>query len=57
MSPSKNHILIYKKLFTDSVNRGIADAESGKVYTTEELKRELEKRRKRSECSKLITNK
>lgn len=45
MSPSKNDLLIYQKLFIDSVNRGIADAEAGKAYTTEELKKELERRR------------
>lgn len=57
MSASKNDLLIYQKSFFDSINRGIADAESGKVYTTEELKKELDKRRMRSECSKSITNK
>ena len=36
---------VYQKLFIDSVKRGIADADSGKVYTTEELIEELEKRR------------
>lgn len=42
---NKNAILIYQKLFLDSVNRGIADAEAGRVYTGDELKVELEKRR------------
>ena len=50
MSPSKNDILTYKKLFIDSVNRGIADADSGKVFTTEQLKKEMEKRRKMRQC-------
>jgi predicted transcriptional regulator len=45
MSSTNNNILIYQKLFLDSVNRGIADAEGGKFYTTDELKVELEKRR------------
>jgi len=42
---SKQEKLIYKKLFIDSVNRGLADLVSGKVYTTEELKEALEQRR------------
>jgi len=38
-------MLTYQQLFLDSVNRGIADAEAGNIYTTDELKVELEKRR------------
>jgi len=30
--------LVYKKAFLDSVEREIADAESGNVYSTKELK-------------------
>jgi len=44
LSPLEYDELIYRKAFLDSVNRGIADADSGNVYTTEELKEELEKR-------------
>jgi predicted transcriptional regulator len=57
MLPSQKDILTYQQLLLDSVNRGIADAESGNVYTTEELKKELDERRMRSECLKLIANK
>jgi len=39
--------ILYQRSFTDSVNRGIADAESGHVHTTSELREELEKRRTR----------
>jgi len=45
LSPIDYDALVYRKSFLDSVNRGIADAESGNVYTTEELKEELEKRK------------
>ena len=36
-----------KKAFLNSVYRGLADVESGKVYTTEELKEVLKKIRNR----------
>jgi antitoxin YefM len=45
LSPSEYDDLIHKKLFIESVNRGIKDAESGNVYSTEEIKDELNKRR------------
>jgi len=45
LSPIEYDTLVYQKAFFDSVNRGIADAESGNVYTTGELREELEKRR------------
>ena len=44
LSPLEYDELVYRKSFLDSVNRGIADADSGNVYTTEELKEELDKR-------------
>jgi antitoxin YefM len=47
ISPAEYDELVYKKSFIDSVNRGISDAESGKVYSTSELKEELLKRRAR----------
>jgi prevent-host-death family protein len=47
LSPSEYDELVYKRAFLDSLNRGIADAESGKIYNSEELKTELRKRRKR----------
>ncbi len=47
LSPAEYDELVYKKHFLDSVNRGISDAESGNVYSTKELKKELDKRRQR----------
>jgi prevent-host-death family protein len=46
LSPSEYDELVYKRAFLDSINKGIADAESGKIYNSEELKGELRKRRK-----------
>jgi len=46
LSPSEYDELVYKRAFLDSISRGIADAESGKIYNSEELKGELRKRRK-----------
>ena len=46
LSPSEYDELVYKRAFLDSLNRGIADAESGKIYNSEELKGELKKIRK-----------
>ena len=45
LSPSEYDELIHKKLFIDSVNRGLSDAESGNVYTTNKLREELKKKR------------
>ncbi len=45
ISPSEYDELIHKKLFIDSVNRGLSDVEKRDVYTTQELKDELNKRR------------
>jgi prevent-host-death family protein len=42
ISPSQYDDLIYRNLFTESVNRGLKDVESGEVYTTEEMKKEIE---------------
>ncbi len=47
LSPSEYDELVYKKHFIDSVNRGLSDVESGNVYSTKELKKELDKRRQR----------
>jgi len=47
LSPSEYDELVYKKHFLDSVERGVSDAESGNVYSTQELKKELDKRRQR----------
>jgi len=45
LSPSEYDELIHKKFFIDSVNRGLSDAESGNVYTTNKLSEELKKKR------------
>ncbi|OQX95260.1 prevent-host-death protein [candidate division KSB1 bacterium 4572_119] len=45
ISPSEYDELVHKKLFLNSVNRGLSDVESGKVYSTKELKEELKERR------------
>lgn len=47
LSPAEYDELVYKRHFLDSVNRGLSDAESGNVYSTKELKKELDKRRQR----------
>lgn len=49
LSPTEYDKLVHQKLFIDSVNRGLADVESGDVYTTKELKDELSKRRAKME--------
>jgi len=45
ISPSEYDDLVHKKLFLNSVNRGLSDIESGNVYSTKELKKELKERR------------
>ncbi len=37
--------LVYRKSFLDFVERGIADAETGRTQTTDELRRTLQERR------------
>ena len=45
ISPAEYDELVYKKLFLESVNRGLSDIKSGNVYSTTELQEELHKRR------------
>ena len=45
ISPAAYDELVYKKLFIESVNRGLSDVKAGKVYSTAEVKEELQKRR------------
>lgn len=45
LSPEDYDELVYRKSFLDSVGRGTADAESGKMYGTEEMKLILDSRR------------
>jgi len=45
LSPADYDELVYKKAFVDSVSQGIADAESGKVFSAKELKAALSAKR------------
>ncbi|MBV5350229.1 type II toxin-antitoxin system Phd/YefM family antitoxin [bacterium] len=45
LSPHDYDALMYRKTFLDSVERGMIDASNEKVYSTEDLKAELAKRR------------
>jgi len=45
LSPEDYDELVYRKSFFESVGRGIADADSGKIYSTKELKTALASRR------------
>ncbi len=41
LSPKDYDELVYSKAFLDSVTRGISDAESGRTYSTEEVRAAL----------------
>lgn len=45
LSPSEYDELVYKKLFIESVNRGLADADAGRVHSTKEVREEFKRRR------------
>ena len=45
LSASDYDKLVYRKSFLDSVERGIADADSGRTQTTDELRLALQVRR------------
>ncbi len=45
LSPIDYDELVYKKAFLDSIGRGIADADDGKLYLAEEVKASLAARR------------
>ena len=45
LSASDYDELVYRKSFLDSVERGIADVESGRTQTTDELRSFLQSRR------------
>jgi antitoxin YefM len=47
LTPKEYDDLVYRKAFFDSLERGISDAESGKTYSTKELRAELAIRRNR----------
>ncbi|MCP4136984.1 MAG: type II toxin-antitoxin system Phd/YefM family antitoxin [bacterium] len=46
LSPGEYDELVYKYEFISSIERGLADSDAGNVYSTDELKDELRKRRK-----------
>ena len=45
LSPSDYDELVYRKSFLDSISRGISDADSGRTYSTEEIKAKFTSRR------------
>ena len=45
LSPDDYDELIYQKSLIESINRGLSDINNGNVFTTEELRAKLEKRR------------
>ena len=45
LSPNDYDELVYRKSFLDSVGRGLADAESGRTYRTEEIRATFAARR------------
>jgi antitoxin YefM len=45
LSPDDYDELVYKKSFLDSVGRGISDADTGRTYSTEEIKAAMTARR------------
>lgn len=47
LSPTDYDELVYTKHSLDSIGRGISDAESGKIYRTEEVRTELKARRRK----------
>ena len=47
LSPEEYDHLIYTKRFLESVFQGLADADRGETYDTDELKSELSKARRR----------
>ncbi len=47
LSPAEYDELVYRKAFMDSVDRGLSDAEAGRVMNSEVLLEELDKRRSR----------
>jgi antitoxin YefM len=47
LSPSEYDDLVYRRAFVDSVGRGLSDAEAGQVMSSEVLREELDKRRRR----------
>ena len=47
LSPSEYDEMVYKQAFLESIKKGIDDADSGRVYDTDQMKSELAKKNKR----------
>jgi len=45
LSPEDFDELVYHKSLIESINRGLSDIQKGNIFTTDDLKAELEKRR------------
>ena len=45
LSPDDYDELVYQKSLIESINRGLSDVKNKDVYTTEELREELQRRR------------
>ena len=45
LAPGDYDELVYRKSFLDSIDRGISDADSGRTYSTEEIKAKFASRR------------
>ena len=48
IAPEEYDKLIYNKMFTESINRGIQDLKSGDIFTTTELKNKIRESKKSS---------
>jgi len=46
ITPEEYDELVYTKTFTDSINRGIQDLNTGKIFSTTELKDKIREARK-----------
>jgi prevent-host-death family protein len=46
ITPEEYDKLVYNKIFTESINRGIRDIKSGNIFTTSELKNKIRESRK-----------
>ena len=45
ISPDDFDELVYQKSLIESISRGLSDIQNGNIFTTDELRAELEKRR------------
>jgi len=46
IAPEEYDKLVYNKMLTESINRGIQDIKTGNIYTTSELKNKIRESRK-----------